>query len=99
MVKHSGADRARCCIGYGRDELSSRSPTTAPGLPAMAGARGRTPRPHGTAARDRPSAGRGHGIIGMRERVSLCGGEFSAGPLPGRGFLVSARFPLPRGAQ
>ena len=39
--------------------------------------------------------GAGHGIIGMRERVSLLGGEFSAGPLPGYGFRVSARIPLP----
>ena len=39
--------------------------------------------------------GTGHGILGMRERVSLSGGEFSAGPLPGRGFRVAARFPLP----
>jgi signal transduction histidine kinase len=37
----------------------------------------------------------GHGIIGMRERVSLLGGEFSAGPLPGYGFQVSAHIPLP----
>ena len=39
--------------------------------------------------------GSGHGIIGMRERVSLLGGEFSAGPLPGYGFQVSAHIPLP----
>jgi signal transduction histidine kinase len=39
--------------------------------------------------------GAGHGIIGMRERVTLLGGEFSAGPLPGYGFRVSARIPLP----
>jgi signal transduction histidine kinase len=31
----------------------------------------------------------------MRERVSLLGGEFSAGPLPGYGFQVSAHIPLP----
>jgi signal transduction histidine kinase len=31
----------------------------------------------------------------MRERVTLLGGEFSAGPLPGYGFRVSARIPLP----
>jgi signal transduction histidine kinase len=37
----------------------------------------------------------GHGIIGMRERVSLLGGEFSAGPRPGYGFGVCARIPLP----
>ena len=41
--------------------------------------------------------GSGHGIIGMRERVSLLGGEFSAGPLPGYGFGVSAHIPLPSG--
>src|SRR5581483_7460564 len=39
----------------------------------------------------------GHGIIGMRERVSLLGGSFSAGPLPGYGFEVVARIPLPDG--
>jgi len=44
------------------------------------------------------TAGGGHGIIGMRERVSLLGGEFSAGPLPGYGFRVSARIPLPSGS-
>jgi signal transduction histidine kinase len=39
--------------------------------------------------------GTGHGIIGMRERVTLLGGQFSAGPQPGRGFQVRARIPLP----
>ncbi len=43
--------------------------------------------------------GDGHGIIGMRERVTLLGGEFSAGPLPGYGFRVSARIPLPPGSS
>jgi signal transduction histidine kinase len=38
--------------------------------------------------------GAGHGIIGMRERVTLLGGQFSAGPLPGYGFRVSAHIPL-----
>ena len=42
--------------------------------------------------------GSGHGIVGMRERVSLLGGEFSAGPLPGYGFQVSAHIPLPQGS-
>lgn len=36
----------------------------------------------------------GHGIAGMRERVSALGGSFSAGPGP-QGFLVSAVFPVP----
>ena len=41
------------------------------------------------------AAGTGHGIIGMRERVHLCGGSFDAGPLPGGGFEVTAALPLP----
>ena len=41
--------------------------------------------------------GSGHGIIGMRERVSLLGGEFTVGPRPGYGFAVSAHIPLPAG--
>jgi signal transduction histidine kinase len=41
------------------------------------------------------AAGTGHGIVGMRERVHLCGGTFSAGPLPDSGFQVTATLPLP----
>jgi len=41
------------------------------------------------------AAGTGHGIIGMRERVHLCGGTFAAGPRPGGGFEVTAALPLP----
>jgi signal transduction histidine kinase len=41
------------------------------------------------------AAGSGHGIIGMRERVQLCGGSFSALPRPEGGFCVMAALPLP----
>jgi signal transduction histidine kinase len=36
----------------------------------------------------------GNGIGGMRERVRLLGGHFSAGPRPGGGFEVYARLPI-----
>jgi signal transduction histidine kinase len=37
--------------------------------------------------------GTGYGIAGMRERVSLLHGQFSAGPRPEGGFRVAARLP------
>ena len=36
----------------------------------------------------------GHGLIGMRERVALFGGELVAGAVPGGGFAVRAVLPL-----
>jgi signal transduction histidine kinase len=36
----------------------------------------------------------GHGIIGMRERAHLCGGELTARPLREGGFQVTASLPL-----
>jgi signal transduction histidine kinase len=108
VVKHARTSSCRVLIGYGQDELILEVTDNGAGLPAMAGAgvpgnslalagggpvllaEGSTP---GWSAPD--VTGSGHGIIGMRERVSLLGGEFSAGPLPGYGFQVSAHIPLP----
>jgi signal transduction histidine kinase len=39
--------------------------------------------------------GSGSGLTGMRERVELHGGRFSAGPVSPRGFRVRAELPLP----
>ncbi|WP_049567887.1 sensor histidine kinase [Nonomuraea sp. SBT364] len=41
----------------------------------------------------RANVGPGHGLIGMRERVTMYGGVFEAGGLPRRGFRVAARLP------
>ncbi|MFE3449265.1 sensor histidine kinase [Nonomuraea sp. NPDC059194] len=40
-----------------------------------------------------PGQGRGHGLVGMRERVTMYGGEFAAGPRPEGGFRVAATIP------
>jgi signal transduction histidine kinase len=88
VVKHAGAD-ARCevSIGYGDDAIEVR--VTDDG--------GRSPVPVPAGATPAPSSG--HGLIGMRERVHLCGGEFSAGPLEPGGFQVAATLPLRGGDQ
>jgi signal transduction histidine kinase len=40
------------------------------------------------------SNGAGHGLIGMRERVAMLGGEFRAGARRDGGFAVFARLPI-----
>ena len=94
VVKHARTGSCRVLIGYGRDELVLEVTDNGAGLPAMALAGDVAP---DFGPRD-AIGGSGHGIIGMRERVSLLGGEFGAGPLPGYGFGVSAHIPLPPGS-
>jgi len=45
------------------------------------------------------AAGTGYGITGMRERATLLGGDFSAGPRPDGGFRVTVRLPVPGTAR
>ena len=111
VVKHSGADRCHVVLEYRADSLllevtdpGAAVPTLAAaptgvaaaariaGVPVGTGAAGRQPARVG-AGPDRA----GHGIIGMRERVSLCGGELHATRRPDGGFLVRARLPLRAG--
>jgi signal transduction histidine kinase len=111
VVKHACTSSCRVLIGYGQDELVLEVTDNGAGLPAMAGAGvsgsslalagagqgggGLAAEPDGAVLPAVSIGGSGHGIIGMRERVSLLGGEFIAGPLPGYGFQVSAHIPLP----
>ena len=111
VVKHSGADRCHVVLEYCADSLlievtdpgaavptlvaaptGVAAPAKIAGVPVGAGAANRPPARVGVGP-DRA----GHGIIGMRERVSLCGGELHATRRPDGGFLVRARLPLRSG--
>ncbi|MFD7390049.1 sensor histidine kinase [Streptomyces sp. NPDC059852] len=47
----------------------------------------------GTGSRAAAVGGGGRGLAGLRERVDVLGGEFSAGAVAGGGFVVRARIP------
>jgi signal transduction histidine kinase len=47
-------------------------------------------------AGDTTSDGLGHGLVGVRERVKIYGGEMTAGAAPDGGFVLSARLPFDR---
>ncbi|MFF2190041.1 sensor histidine kinase [Streptomyces sp. NPDC058155] len=47
----------------------------------------------GTGSRAASPGGSGRGLAGLRERVDVLGGDFSAGRLPDGGFTVRARIP------
>jgi signal transduction histidine kinase len=49
----------------------------------------------GSGAKD----GLGHGLIGVRERVKIYGGEMSAGAASGGGFVLTTRLPLAEDAS
>jgi signal transduction histidine kinase len=94
VVKHTGGGvRCTVSLGYADEALEVRVTDDGGGSPALVPAGIRA----GLPGRVQVVPGTGHGIIGMRERANLCGGEFSAGPLPVRGFQVTAVLPLPEG--
>jgi signal transduction histidine kinase len=78
VIRHSSADHCQATLRYGAAELSLQ--VTSP----ASGPRIPVPGPQGP----------GHGLAGMRERVTLQGGQFRAGPVPGGGFAVTATLPL-----
>jgi signal transduction histidine kinase len=79
VVRHSGADACRIDIGFDQDGMVIE--ITDEGRGGGAGAGGVTG-PEG-----------GFGLLGMRERVAMLSGQFSAGPLASGGFRVAARLP------
>jgi signal transduction histidine kinase len=44
--------------------------------------------------RHEPAPGRGHGLVGMRERVEMCGGTLHARPQTDGGFAVQVELPV-----
>ncbi len=78
VIRHVGPTRVRVGLDYGVDALEVR----------VTNEGGDTPRDG--AARAVP----GRGILGMRERCQLLGGELDAGPVAGGGFAVTARLPF-----
>ncbi|GAA4517962.1 sensor histidine kinase [Actinoallomurus oryzae] len=80
-LKHAGPQaRAWVRIQYADRQLEIEVEDDGRGLVAGLG------RPGG--------GGNGHGLMGMRERVALYGGDLRIGPRSGGGFEVRARFPL-----
>jgi signal transduction histidine kinase len=78
VVKHAQCDSCRVVVADEADAVTLEVSDEGVGV--------RQPSP-------RPSS-RGQGIGGMRERVSMFGGEFQAGPQVECGFRVVARFPI-----
>ncbi|MFE7600313.1 sensor histidine kinase [Streptomyces sp. NPDC057494] len=84
VVRHSGADSCTVTVDHrAPDSLA----VTVEDRGAVTG--------H---ARVHHGPGSGYGLTGMRERVAVLHGEFTAGPRTGGGFRVTARLPLPTGA-
>ncbi|MFE7638811.1 sensor histidine kinase [Kitasatospora sp. NPDC057518] len=83
VVRHSGARTCRVEVGYEPEGVRIEvvdDGDDGPGGPGR-------PRPWAAAG------GSGFGLLGMRERVTLLSGQFSAGRRPEGGFRVTARLP------
>ncbi|MGH8826528.1 MAG: sensor histidine kinase [Jiangellaceae bacterium] len=85
VIRHAGSASAKVLVRYGADDLLVGVTDTGPVQGTM------DPAPDARAPVDR---GAGHGLLGMKERVSSVHGEFHAGPRAGGGWSVSARLPL-----
>ena len=85
-LKHSHPTRVTVTLSFRRSRLEVEvvdDGTTA--------ARGAATEPSGD---ERAPRGSGHGLVGMRERVTLLGGELETGRRVGGGYRVAARLPI-----
>jgi signal transduction histidine kinase len=87
VMKHAGQARSTVRLEYRPRDLlitvSDDGPPPGSGPPAAAAGPGTG-----------PGAGPGRGLIGLRERIAVYGGELDAGPRPGGGWRLTARIPL-----
>jgi signal transduction histidine kinase len=90
-LKHAGPARAKVRICYGREVLEVQVTDDGNGVEPPSAAAGPF-RPADSLVGDRQV--RRSGLVGMRERVHLFGGELHAGPGPDGGFTVDARLPI-----
>ncbi|WP_026256990.1 sensor histidine kinase [Actinopolymorpha alba] len=95
VIRHVGPTRVTVALDYGIDVLEVRvSDEGRRGAPAGGPSDYRPRAQHPTSNGTGRSAEPGRGILGMRERCQLLGGELTARSLPGGGFEVKARLPL-----
>jgi signal transduction histidine kinase len=104
VIKHAATGKCRVTVTYQEDALALEITDSGSDADAEADGGGSNGslgssgggfgRGGGLATGGSGNPATGHGIIGMRERVGMYGGEFRAAPLPGCGFRVTARFPL-----
>jgi signal transduction histidine kinase len=81
VLKHAGKPRTTVRLDYAETELVAEIADAGRPIPAA-----------GPAVSTVPGSGRG--LLGLRERIALYGGELDAGPRPGGGWLVRARLPV-----
>jgi len=81
VLKHAGKPKTTVRLDYAEADLVVEVADAGRPIPAAGPAPSAVP-------------GSGRGLLGLRERIELYGGELGAGPRPGGGWLVRARLPV-----